>query len=93
MRHRLASKRGGTMKSFFAVILLMGCMLWPARADLSDCEPIVQYSLPADIMQVEFANETWIYRLYEDGTVKKVVNKSIYAKTAVAFEEKAFPKS
>jgi hypothetical protein len=24
-------------------------------------------------MQVEFADETWTYRLYEDGTVKKLV--------------------
>jgi len=29
-------------------------------------------------MRVEFAKEIWIYRLYDDGTVKKVVNKKIY---------------
>jgi hypothetical protein len=54
-------------------------MLWPASVDLSDFQPIVRYTLPADIMQVAFADETWIYRLYEDGTVKKVINKTICA--------------
>ena len=61
------------------IALLLCSMLWPASADLSDFQPIVKYTLPADIMQVAFADETWIYRLYEDGTVKKVVNKTIYA--------------
>ena len=76
--------KGVTMRSWIIIALLLGCMLWPASADLSDFQPIVQYTLPADIMQVDFAHETWVYRLYEDGTVKKVVNKrmvhrSIYA--------------
>jgi hypothetical protein len=26
-------------------------------------------------MRVEFADETWVYRLYEDGRVKKVISK------------------
>jgi hypothetical protein len=30
-------------------------------------------------MRVELATETWIYRLYEDGTVKKIVTDRIYA--------------
>ena len=67
------------MRPYVIIALLLLCsMLWPASADLSDFQPIVKYTLPADIMQVAFADETWIYRLYEDGTVKKVVNKRIY---------------
>ncbi len=51
-------------------------MLWPAAADPGEFQPAVSYSysLPADIMQVEFADEVWTYRLYEDGTVKKLVD-------------------
>ena len=66
------------MRPYVIIALLLCSMLWPASADLSDFQPIVKYTLPADIMQVAFADETWIYRLYEDGTVKKVVNKTIY---------------
>ncbi|MBE9581838.1 MAG: hypothetical protein IMF18_09485 [Proteobacteria bacterium] len=29
-------------------------------------------------MLVKFADETWVYRLYEDGTVRKMVNKKRY---------------
>ena len=67
------------MKSFIGVVLILCCFMWPASADLSDYKPIMEYNLPADIMQVEFAQETWVYRLYEDGTVKKIVNKRIVA--------------
>lgn len=66
------------MRYYVIIALFLCSMLWPASADLSDFQPIIKYTLPADIMQVAFANETWIYRLYEDGTVKKVVNKRIY---------------
>jgi archaeosine-15-forming tRNA-guanine transglycosylase len=55
-------------------------MLWPASADLSDLHPIVKYTFPADIMQVAFADEIWIYQLHEDGEVRKVVNKRIDAR-------------
>ena len=54
-------------------------ILWPATSGLSDYKSIATYTLPADIMQVELATETWIYRLYEDGTVKKIVSERIYA--------------
>ena len=67
------------MRRYVIIALLLYSMLWPVSAGLSDFQPIVKYTLPADIMQVAFADETWIYRLYEDGTVKKVVNKRIYA--------------
>lgn len=67
------------MRQYALIALLLCSMLWPVSADLSDFQPIVKYTLPADIMQVAFADETWVYRLYEDGTVKKVVNKRIYA--------------
>jgi hypothetical protein len=30
-------------------------------------------------MRVEFADETWVYRLYEDGRVKKIISKEKYA--------------
>ncbi len=53
-------------------------MAWPASADLSDLHPMVEWSLPADIMQVQFSDETWVYRLYEDGTVKKIINQKRY---------------
>jgi len=66
------------MRYYVIIALFLCSMLWPASADLSDFQPIIKYTLPADIMQVAFADETWIYRLYEDGTVKKVVNKRIY---------------
>jgi len=72
MRWRMRSLIG-------ALLVLMGSVLWPASADLADMQPIIQYTLPADIMQVEFGQETWVYRLYEDGTVKKVINKRILA--------------
>ena len=61
------------MRFCFKLALVLCCILWPTAADLGDFQPIVRYSLPADIMQVEFADETWTYRLYEDGTVKKLV--------------------
>ena len=67
------------MRSIVKTVLLLCCILWPSGAALSDFQPIVPYRLPADIMQVQFGNETWVYRLYEDGTVKKVVNKRVYA--------------
>ena len=66
------------MRYYVIIALFLYSMFWPASADLSDFQPIIKYTLPADIMQVAFADETWIYRLYEDGTVKKVVNKRIY---------------
>ncbi|OEU45831.1 MAG: hypothetical protein BBJ60_00300 [Desulfobacterales bacterium S7086C20] len=66
------------MKLFAKIALLFCCIFWPASTGLSDFRPIVSYDLPADIMRVEFAKEIWIYRLYDDGTVKKVVNKRIY---------------
>jgi len=66
------------MRSCFGIALFLCCILLPASADLSDFQPIVEYSLPADIMLVKFADETWVYRLYEDGTVRKMVNKKRY---------------
>jgi hypothetical protein len=30
-------------------------------------------------MRVEFADETWVYRLYEDGRIKKVISKDRWA--------------
>ena len=65
------------MRPYLIIALLLCSMLWPASADLSDFQPIVKYTLPADIMQVAFADETWIYQLHEDGAVRKVVNKRI----------------
>lgn len=67
------------MKLCVASALIFSLILWPASADLSDSEPIVSYVLPADIMRVEFADETWVYRLYEDGRVKKIISKDRYA--------------
>ena len=63
----------------FASALIFCLIVWPASADLSDSEPIVSYALPADIMRVEFADETWVYRLYEDGRIKKVISKDRWA--------------
>ncbi len=63
------------MRICFVLVLGLCCMLWPTSADPGEFQPIVRYSLPADIMQVEFADETWVYRLLDDGTVKKIVNK------------------
>jgi hypothetical protein len=68
-------KKGRPMKSLITIALLLGCMLWPATADLCDFRPEFQYALPADIMRVDFAHESWTYRLFEDGTVKKFVEK------------------
>jgi hypothetical protein len=56
-------------------VLLFVSLLWPTSAHLSSFKPIFRYALPADIMQVTFADEIWIYRSYEDGTIKKVVKK------------------
>ena len=68
------------MKTYLGILLvLVGSFLWPASADLADIRPVVQCRLPADIMQVEFAHETWVYRLYEDGSVKKVVSARVVA--------------
>ena len=69
------------MRLCLKIVLLLCCMAWPASADLRDFYPIVECRLPADIMQVQFADETWVYRLYEDGTVKKMVNKKKYVAT------------
>ena len=66
------------MRLFIKIALLFYFIFWPALTGLSDYRPIVSYDLPADIMSVEFAKEIWVYRLYDDGTVKKVVNKRIY---------------
>jgi hypothetical protein len=52
-------------------------MLWPATADLCDFKTNFQYSLPADIMRVDFSHETWVYRLFEDGSIKKLVQKRV----------------
>ncbi len=67
------------MRLSLASALIFCLTLWPVSADLSDSEPIVSYVLPADIMRVEFADETWVYRLYEDGRVKKIISKDRYA--------------
>ena len=67
------------MRLSFASALIFCLIVWPASADLSDSEPIVSYALPADIMRVEFADETWVYRLYEDGRIKKVISKDRWA--------------
>lgn len=72
------------MKSLIKIVLLLCCICWPASANLSDYQPIIQYSLPADIMRVDFGSETWVYRLFEDGTVKKLVNKRIVNKNILA---------
>ena len=82
------------MKPFVKIVLLLGCLLWPATADLSDFCPIVRhaYVLPADIMRVDFAHETWTYRLFEDGTVKKLVSKRIPNAKVLAVRD-ATPKS
>ena len=63
------------MRLSLASALIFCLIVWPASADLSDSEPIVSYALPADIMRVEFADETWVYRLYEDGRVKKIISE------------------
>ena len=67
------------MRLSCASALILCLILWPASADLSDSEAIVSYVLPADIMRVEFADETWVYRLYEDGRVEKIISKERYA--------------
>ena len=67
------------MRFYFKLVIIMFCIMWPTSAALSDFQPIASYSLPADIMRVEFADETWIYRLYEDGTVKKVTSRATCA--------------
>lgn len=72
------------MKPFAKIVLLVCLIFWPATASLSDFHPVVQYSLPADIMQVDFGSETWVYRLYEDGTVKKLVTKKKVTREVVA---------
>lgn len=66
------------MRLCLTIVFLLCCIAWPASADLSDLHAMVECSLPADIMQVQFSEETWVYRLYEDGTVKKIVNKKRY---------------
>jgi hypothetical protein len=83
----MTTKWGRPMKSFVKIVLLLGCILWPAAANLSDFNPIVQYSLPADIMRVDFAHETWTYRLFEDGTVKKFVSKRVTRKEILAVRD------
>ncbi|MBW2108962.1 MAG: hypothetical protein JRI36_09895 [Deltaproteobacteria bacterium] len=72
------------MKPFAKIVLLVCLIFWPATASLSDFQPVVRYSLPADIMQVDFGSETWVYRLYEDGTVKKLVTKKKVTQQVVA---------
>ena len=67
------------MRLSLASALIFSLIIWPTAADLSDSEPIVSYALPADIMRVEFADETWVYRLYEDGRVQKVISKDRWA--------------
>ncbi|NVM20363.1 MAG: hypothetical protein HWN68_01100 [Desulfobacterales bacterium] len=63
------------MRHYLKFVIIMCCLMWPTAADLCDFQPVADYGLPADIMRAEFADETWIYRLYEDGTVKKVTSK------------------
>lgn len=77
------------MKSLIKIVLLLCCICWPASANLSDFQPIIQYSLPADIMRVNFASETWVYRLFEDGTVKKLVNKRIVSKNILVTSDES----
>ena len=67
------------MRLSLASAFIFCLIMWPASADLGDSEPIVSYPLPADIMRVEFADEIWVYRLYEDGRVKKVISKDRWA--------------
>jgi uncharacterized membrane protein YcgQ (UPF0703/DUF1980 family) len=80
------------MRTYMGIFLfIVCCFVRPVSADLADIQPVEQYVLPADIMQVEFAHETWVYRLYEDGTVEKVVNSHVVAsltekKTATKME-------
>jgi len=83
IRYRLNDWRNHSgsraVKLCVASALIFCLILWPASADLSDSEPIVSYVLPADIMRVEFADETWVYRLYEDGRVKKIISEDRHA--------------
>ena len=76
------------LKSLTIIILFFFCILLPATSGPSDYKPIVSYTLPADIMRVELGTETWVYRLYEDGTVRKIVSERIY----VAGEDKTVNK-
>jgi hypothetical protein len=75
------------MRSTIIIALLLSCIFWPAAADLSDLKTEFQYTLPADIMRVDFAHETWVYRLFEDGTVKKFVEKRKVTKEIFAIND------
>lgn len=75
------------MKLLMKTVLLLGCMLWPAAADLSDYKPKFEYALPADIMRVDFAHESWTYRLFEDGSIKKLVHKKTVTKNIFAVND------
>ena len=61
----------------FALVVSVGLSLWTKPIQDVDVperySELESYTLPADIMQVEFANEVWVYRLYRDQTCKKIV--------------------
>ena len=72
-------------RSIFVVYVVSIFITWPMAVNISHSKSkVFRCKLPADIMKAEFANEVWVYRLYDDGTINKIVKpKSIFARLKV----------
>lgn len=63
------------------IILIVSGVIFGLRNEIStqvqaeENIELVEYKLPSDIMVVEFSDEIWKYRLFENGIVKKIVVK------------------
>lgn len=60
---------------FLIAFIIFFLTLKPSSLMESIIEPVEEFELPSNIMVVRFRGEVWTYRLYEDGVVKKIVER------------------
>lgn len=63
-----------TNKILLFIGIMFSGLLWPTYSEngIITHEPMVLTCLSADIMTMRFGNEVWIYRLCENGAIRKI---------------------
>jgi len=60
----------------FLACVVVGIFIRPGQPDPAELVSITSPKLPADIMSVRLEDETWKYRLYANGEVRKIVDRN-----------------